>query len=105
MRRWRGGFYVNSCSPTYTLIYILCNWLKGIVLLLLSPFFVFLIMMAMATAFLFLLLATPAVYAVDYTVGDTNGWTSGADYTTWVSGKTFRVGDALSKLLINFQYF
>ncbi|XP_031277594.1 uclacyanin-3-like [Pistacia vera] len=51
--------------------------------------------MAMATAFLFLLLATPAVYAVDYTVGDTSGWTSGFDYTTWVSGKTFKVGDAL----------
>ncbi|XP_044493942.1 uclacyanin-3-like [Mangifera indica] len=52
--------------------------------------------MAMATAFIYLLLAAPAfVYAVDYTVGDSNGWTSGVDYTNWVSGKTFKVGDAL----------
>ncbi|KAK2650835.1 hypothetical protein Ddye_018324 [Dipteronia dyeriana] len=52
--------------------------------------------MAMATALLILLLATPAaVLAVDYTVGDTSGWTQGVDYTTWVSGKTFSVGDVL----------
>ncbi|XP_010512340.1 PREDICTED: uclacyanin-3-like [Camelina sativa] len=49
-----------------------------------------------ATAALFLLLAAvPAVFAVTFKVGDTSGWTSGIDYTTWVTGKTFRVGDTL----------
>ncbi|CAN8280179.1 unnamed protein product [Cochlearia groenlandica] len=48
------------------------------------------------TALLFLLLATaPAVLAVTYQVGDTDGWTTGIDYTVWVTGKTFRVGDTL----------
>ncbi|KAH9733459.1 Uclacyanin-3 [Citrus sinensis] len=49
----------------------------------------------MATALLILLLVAPAVYAVEYTVGDTSGWTQGFDYTSWVSGKTFKVGDVL----------
>ncbi|CAM9000116.1 unnamed protein product [Rhodiola kirilowii] len=30
-----------------------------------------------------------------YTVGDTDGWSSGTDYTTWVSRKSFKVGDKL----------
>ncbi|XP_007052334.2 PREDICTED: uclacyanin-3 [Theobroma cacao] len=51
--------------------------------------------MALAAAFLLLLLATPAAYAVQYTVGDSTGWTSTGDYTTWVQGKTFNVGDTL----------
>ncbi|KAG1366553.1 blue copper protein, partial [Cocos nucifera] len=33
--------------------------------------------------------------ATDYTVGDTSGWTSGVDYSTWTSGKSFAVGDSL----------
>ncbi|CAI9757867.1 unnamed protein product [Fraxinus pennsylvanica] len=33
--------------------------------------------------------------ATDYTVGDTSGWSIGADYSTWTSGKTFAVGDTL----------
>lgn len=86
---------------THTLIYYISNSLEAIALLLLSPILAFSIVMAMATAFIYLLLAAPAfVYAVDYTVGDSNGWTSGVDYTNWVSGKTFKVGDALSKFLI-----
>lgn len=49
-----------------------------------------------AAAALLLLLATvPAVFAVTFKVGDTAGWTSGIDYTVWVTGKTFRVGDTL----------
>ncbi|KAK9202581.1 hypothetical protein WN944_017793 [Citrus x changshan-huyou] len=52
-------------------------------------------MATMATALLILLLVAPAVYAVEYTVGDTSGWTQGFDYTGWVSGKTFKVGDVL----------
>ncbi|XP_020586223.1 blue copper protein-like [Phalaenopsis equestris] len=33
--------------------------------------------------------------ADDYNVGDSQGWTTGVDYTTWVSDKTFKVGDKL----------
>ncbi|KAI4366556.1 hypothetical protein MLD38_022419 [Melastoma candidum] len=33
--------------------------------------------------------------ATVYTVGDTSGWAMGVDYTTWTSGKTFKVGDNL----------
>ncbi|KAF9610623.1 hypothetical protein IFM89_023698 [Coptis chinensis] len=34
-------------------------------------------------------------FAVDHTVGDTAGWSTGVDYSTWTSGKTFAVGDNL----------
>ncbi|KAI3989692.1 hypothetical protein MKX01_009184 [Papaver californicum] len=33
--------------------------------------------------------------ATDYTVGDTAGWVTNMDYTTWSSSKTFVVGDRL----------
>ncbi|XP_015885271.2 blue copper protein [Ziziphus jujuba] len=33
--------------------------------------------------------------ATVYTVGDTSGWALGSDYSTWTSGKTFKVGDSL----------
>lgn len=36
--------------------------------------------------------------AKDYTVGDTSGWATGVDYTTWISDKTLAVGDSLGKL-------
>ncbi|KAG0496843.1 hypothetical protein HPP92_001534 [Vanilla planifolia] len=39
--------------------------------------------------------AVPPAFAMDYTVGDSQGWASGVDYDTWVSGKTFKVGDNL----------
>lgn len=39
------------------------------------------------------------VYGKDYVVGDSKGWTSGVDYTTWAKDKTFGVGDTLT-----FQY-
>ncbi|KAH8488287.1 hypothetical protein Peur_060000 [Populus x canadensis] len=49
-----------------------------------------------ASALLILVLAAPAAYAATtYTVGDSSGWTTLGDYTTWVSGKTFTVGDSL----------
>ncbi|XP_061961288.1 uclacyanin-3-like [Populus nigra] len=49
-----------------------------------------------ASALLILVLAAPAAYAATtYTVGDSSGWTTFGDYTTWVSGKTFTVGDSL----------
>ncbi|KAM0934577.1 putative Phytocyanin domain, cupredoxin [Dioscorea sansibarensis] len=43
---------------------------------------------------LLLLVAAPAL-ATDYTVGDSKGWTLGEDYSTWLSGKTFKIGDSL----------
>ncbi|CAL5081872.1 unnamed protein product [Urochloa decumbens] len=33
--------------------------------------------------------------ATTYTVGDSQGWTTGVDYTSWASGKNFGVGDKL----------
>ncbi|CAD6243178.1 unnamed protein product [Miscanthus lutarioriparius] len=48
----------------------------------------------MAGLVLLAAVAAPA-HAKDYTVGDSSGWTSGVDYTTWASGKTFAVGDNL----------
>ncbi|MBA0866013.1 hypothetical protein Goshw_017262, partial [Gossypium schwendimanii] len=35
--------------------------------------------------------------AAVYTVGDTSGWTTGIDYSTWTQGKTFKVGDTLGE--------
>ncbi|RWR89953.1 blue copper-like protein [Cinnamomum micranthum f. kanehirae] len=35
--------------------------------------------------------------ATVYTVGDSSGWATGVDYTTWISDKTFTVGDKLGK--------
>ncbi|XP_057733907.1 uncharacterized protein LOC130949101 [Arachis stenosperma] len=48
-----------------------------------------------ASSFLILLLASPTVFATDYTVGDASGWTLEVDYTKWVAGKEFKVGDTL----------
>ncbi|XP_038886618.1 blue copper protein-like [Benincasa hispida] len=39
-------------------------------------------------------MAIPSFAAV-YTVGDTAGWSTGVDYNSWTSGKTFVVGDIL----------
>ncbi|CAH8304669.1 unnamed protein product [Eruca vesicaria subsp. sativa] len=53
-----------------------------------------------AGALLLLVLAVvPAAFAVTFQVGDIGFWNSGVDYTAWVAGKTFRVGDTLE-----FQY-
>ncbi|CAL0327359.1 unnamed protein product [Lupinus luteus] len=38
---------------------------------------------------------TMPTFAAIYTVGDTSGWTIGADYSTWTSDKAFSVGDSL----------
>ncbi|KAL4602976.1 hypothetical protein ACB092_10G092400 [Castanea dentata] len=38
-------------------------------------------------------------FAVVYTVGDSQGWTTHVDYKSWAANKTFHVGD-----IINFQY-
>ncbi|GKV12722.1 hypothetical protein SLEP1_g23839 [Rubroshorea leprosula] len=56
--------------------------------------------MAIAVAFLLLLVASPTVYAVNYIVGDSSGWSQGVDYSTWAQGKTFNVGDTLCKFQI-----
>lgn len=56
--------------------------------------------MALAIAFLILLVAAPAaVFGADHIVGDDQGWNSGVDYETWASGKTFTVGDTLGKYI------
>lgn len=52
-----------------------------------------------ATSLLLVLAIVPAALAVTYTVGDTAQWNTGVDYTAWVKGKTFRVGDTLGMLL------
>ncbi|XP_050235885.1 uclacyanin-2-like [Mercurialis annua] len=52
--------------------------------------------MAASSAFLFLLLAIPAVYGAQHIVGGSSGWTNfGVDYDTWAAGETFTVGDTL----------
>ncbi|CAH8301631.1 unnamed protein product [Eruca vesicaria subsp. sativa] len=48
-----------------------------------------------ATAILLVLAIVPAAMAVNHTVGGAEEWSSGVDYTDWVKGKTFRVGDIL----------
>ncbi|XP_022752837.1 blue copper protein-like [Durio zibethinus] len=48
----------------------------------------------MACLLLVLCLVVPSLATV-YTVGDTSGWTTGVDYSTWTNGKTFKVGDSL----------
>ncbi|XP_006647616.1 uclacyanin-3 [Oryza brachyantha] len=48
-----------------------------------------------AAGLVLLLAAGAPAFAVDYTVGDTSGWTSGVDYGTWAKGKSFSVGDSL----------
>ncbi|XP_044462827.1 umecyanin-like [Mangifera indica] len=58
------------------------------------------ISMAQAVTALVLSAATllHVTYAVNYTVGDTTGWTRPSDstfYTTWAANKTFRIGDFL----------
>lgn len=35
--------------------------------------------------------------ATTFTVGDEQGWTMGADYISWIKGKTFAVGDKLGE--------
>ncbi|XVF64834.1 hypothetical protein PTKIN_Ptkin09bG0198300 [Pterospermum kingtungense] len=48
----------------------------------------------MACLLLVLCMVAPSLATV-YTVGDTSGWTTGVDYSTWTQGKTFKVGDSL----------
>lgn len=58
------------------------------------------IIMAAITAGLLVLLAAAVAapaHATDYTVGDSSGWSSGVDYATWASGKTFAAGDNLGE--------
>ncbi|KAJ8625038.1 hypothetical protein MRB53_033568 [Persea americana] len=42
-----------------------------------------------------LLCCVVSASAKDYTVGDTSGWATNVDYSTWKSGKTFTVNDSL----------
>ncbi|MFS7968135.1 putative Phytocyanin domain, cupredoxin [Helianthus anomalus] len=47
--------------------------------------------------FVLLVLVTCGIscLAIDYTVGDSAGWSLSVDYSTWASGKKFNVGDSL----------
>ena len=49
----------------------------------------------LALAALLLVSCASTATAAKYTVGDTSGWTTGADYTTWASDKKIKVGDTL----------
>ena len=51
---------------------------------------------SLALAALLLVSCASMAVATKYTVGDTSGWTTGADYTTWASDKEFKVGDTLA---------
>ncbi|WVZ73554.1 hypothetical protein U9M48_021845 [Paspalum notatum var. saurae] len=46
-------------------------------------------------AALLLVACSSTAAATSYTVGDGSGWTTGVDYTTWASSKSFKVGDNL----------
>lgn len=48
----------------------------------------------LAVLLLLVVCSSPAA-ATSYTVGDGSGWTTGVDYTTWASTKSFKVGDSL----------
>lgn len=45
-------------------------------------------------------LVIPAVPATVYTVGESSGWSLGADYGTWATDKTFALGDTLGKYFL-----
>ena len=56
--------------------------------------------MASRSALIALLVAVSCAAAASadtFTVGETQGWSLGVDYTTWANGKTFKVGDTLSE--------
>ena len=36
--------------------------------------------------------------ATTFTVGESQGWTTGANYDSWANGKSFAVGDTLGEL-------
>ncbi|KAJ0970680.1 hypothetical protein J5N97_018639 [Dioscorea zingiberensis] len=55
--------------------------------------------MAALTVVVLLLLAAVPAFAVNYIVGDSQGWSTNVNYDNWASGKTFNVGDTLE-----FQY-
>ncbi|XP_057794153.1 blue copper protein-like [Salvia miltiorrhiza] len=47
-------------------------------------------------ACLMIICGIEAAAAAVYTVGDSSGWSIGADYATWTTDKTFSVGDTLA---------
>ncbi|KAK8580375.1 hypothetical protein V6N13_143482 [Hibiscus sabdariffa] len=51
--------------------------------------------LGMACLLLVSCMVVPSLAKV-YTVGDGSGWTTGVDYSTWTSGKSFKVGDSLA---------
>jgi hypothetical protein len=51
---------------------------------------------SLALGFLLLISCVSWSSATDFTVGDSSGWATGVDYTTWASGKSFQAGDTLT---------
>ena len=49
----------------------------------------------LALAALLLVCCASTAAAAKYTVGDTSGWSTGTDYTTWASDKAMKIGDTL----------
>lgn len=56
-------------------------------------------------ALLVVLGCAAAASAATFTVGDGQGWTTGANYATWASGKTLAVGDKLGESGLNTTTF
>lgn len=50
--------------------------------------------------FIAMALLPTTIHAIEYIVGDDNGWTENFDYQAWTSDKEFRVGDILGKCII-----
>jgi len=61
--------------------------------------------MAIQITLLILMLAAPAVYGAQHTVGGTSGWAQNVNYATWAAGETFVVGDTLCKFFSLFIFF
>ncbi|KAH7661588.1 Cupredoxins domain-containing protein [Dioscorea alata] len=45
--------------------------------------------------FMAMALLPTTIHAIEYTVGDDDGWTDNFDYQAWTSDKQFKVGDIL----------
>jgi hypothetical protein len=51
-------------------------------------------------ALLVVVSSVAAASAATFTVGESSGWTTGFNYDTWVSGKTFAAGDQLGACVV-----
>lgn len=49
-------------------------------------------------------LITKEALATQHVVGGSQGWDASTDFNSWISGKTFKVGDQLGMFLIQIYY-